>query len=60
LMGSGLKRVPLSGFRDAIKNVFGAVGTAKLKVATKTVPLSEIPSTWHDAPGKPRVVFTIG
>jgi NADPH:quinone reductase-like Zn-dependent oxidoreductase len=60
LLGSGLKSVPLSALRDAIKNVFEVVESARLKVATKTVPLSEIASTWESASGKPRVVFTVG
>ena len=60
LLGSGLKSVPLSALRDAIKNVFDVVESARLKVATKTVPLSEIASTWESASGKPRVVFTVG
>ncbi len=60
LMGSGLKSVPLSRLQDAIKNVFAVVGTANLKIAIKPVPLSEIAARWEDAPGKPRVVFTIG
>jgi NADPH:quinone reductase-like Zn-dependent oxidoreductase len=59
LMGSGLKSVPLSGLRDAIKNVFAVVKAADLKIAIKPVLLSEIASTWEDAPGRPRVVFTI-
>jgi NADPH:quinone reductase-like Zn-dependent oxidoreductase len=60
LMGSGLKSVPMSSLKDAIRNVFEAVATANLKIAIKTVPLSEIESTWDDAPGKPRVVYTMG
>jgi len=60
LMGSGLKSVPMSALWDAIRNVFEVVATANLKIAIKTVPLSEIGSTWDDAPGKPRVVFTMG
>jgi NADPH:quinone reductase-like Zn-dependent oxidoreductase len=60
LMGSGFKSVPMSSLKDAIRNVFEAVATANLKIAIKTVPLSEIESTWDDAPGKPRVVYTMG
>jgi hypothetical protein len=60
LMGSGLKSVPMSALKDAIRNVFEAVAAAKLKIAIKAVPLSEIEPTWDDAPGKPRVVFTMG
>jgi NADPH:quinone reductase-like Zn-dependent oxidoreductase len=60
LMGSGLKSVRMSVLLEAISNVFKAVGPANLEIATKVVPLSEIESTWENAPGKPRVVFTIG
>jgi hypothetical protein len=58
LMGSGLKSVPFPKLLDAIRNVFDAAAPAKLQIATKTVPLSAIEETW-DAPGKPRIVFTI-
>jgi hypothetical protein len=58
LMGSGVKSVPLPTLLDAIRNVFDVVVPAKLQIATKTVPLSAIEGTW-DAPGKPRIVFTI-
>jgi len=58
LMGSGVKSVPFPKLLDAIGNVFDAVATARLQIATKTVPLSAIEDVW-DAPGKPRVVFSI-
>jgi NADPH:quinone reductase-like Zn-dependent oxidoreductase len=60
LMGSGLKSVPMSALKDAIRSVFEVVKTTNLKIAIKAVPLSEIASTWDSAPGKPRVVFTVG
>ena len=60
LMGSGLKSVPMPVLLDAVKNTFEAAGPANLRIATKTVPLSEIESAWESATGKPRVVFTIG
>jgi NADPH:quinone reductase-like Zn-dependent oxidoreductase len=59
LMGSGYKSVPLPTLLNAVKNTFDAVGPAKLQIATRTVPLSELESNWN-APGKPRVVFTLG
>jgi NADPH:quinone reductase-like Zn-dependent oxidoreductase len=59
LMGCGVKSVPFAKLLDAIRNVFGAVAPAKLRIATKTVPLAAIEATWEHAPGKPRVVFTI-
>jgi NADPH:quinone reductase-like Zn-dependent oxidoreductase len=58
LMGSGVKSVPLAKLLDAIRNVFAAVGPAKLQIETKTLPLSAIEKAW-DSPGKPRFVFTI-
>jgi NADPH:quinone reductase-like Zn-dependent oxidoreductase len=59
LMGSGLKSVPMSALKDAIRNVFDAVATANLRIAIKAVPLSAIESEWDNAPGKPRLVFTV-
>jgi NADPH:quinone reductase-like Zn-dependent oxidoreductase len=58
LMGSGLKSVPLPKLLGAIKNVFEAAGPAKLQIATKTMPLSEIEEAWK-APNKPRIVIAI-
>jgi NADPH:quinone reductase-like Zn-dependent oxidoreductase len=59
LMGSGAKSVPSSQLLEAIKRVFEATIPARLQIATKTVPLSEVEEHWS-APGKPRVVFTLG
>jgi NADPH:quinone reductase-like Zn-dependent oxidoreductase len=58
MMGSGVKSVPFSKLLGAIKSVFEAVGPAKLQIATRTMPLSEIEEAWN-APGKPRIVVTI-
>jgi NADPH:quinone reductase-like Zn-dependent oxidoreductase len=60
LMGSGVKSVPLSVLLQAIRNVFETVQPAGLKIATKVVPLSEVEEVWDQAPGKPRVVFSVG
>jgi NADPH:quinone reductase-like Zn-dependent oxidoreductase len=59
LLGSGVKSVPFPKLLDAIRNVFAAVAPAKLQIATKTVPFSEVEKTWENAPGKPRIVFRI-
>ena len=59
LMGSGYKSVPLPALLNAVKSTFDVVGPANLRIATKTVPLSEVERNWN-APGKPRVVFTLG
>jgi hypothetical protein len=58
LMGSGAKSVRASALLEAIKDVFEATLPAKLQIATKIVPLSEVEKYWS-APGKPRVVFTL-
>jgi NADPH:quinone reductase-like Zn-dependent oxidoreductase len=58
LMGSGIKSVPFPKLLEAVKNVFDAALPAKLKIQTKTVPLSAIQENWS-APGKPRIVVTM-
>jgi NADPH:quinone reductase-like Zn-dependent oxidoreductase len=60
VMGSGIKSVRLSVLLHAIRSVFEAVQPADLKIATTVVPLSDIEGIWDKAPGKPRVVFSIG
>lgn len=60
LMGSGVKSVRLTGLTEAIKNVFQAVTPAQLRIATRTVPLTDVEQVWDHAGGKPRVVFSIG
>ena len=59
LMGSGYKSVPLPALFAAVKNTFDATIPARLRVATKIVSLAAVEQHWN-APGKPRVVFTIG
>jgi NADPH:quinone reductase-like Zn-dependent oxidoreductase len=58
LMGSGIKSVPFPKLLEAVKNVFDAALPAKLKIQTRTVPLSAIQENWG-APGKPRIVVTM-
>jgi hypothetical protein len=58
LMGSGAKSARSSALVEAIKSVFKATIPARLQIATKIVPLSEVEEYWS-APGKPRVVFTL-
>jgi NADPH:quinone reductase-like Zn-dependent oxidoreductase len=57
LMGSGYKSVPFPKLLAAVKNVFEIALPARLQIATRTVPLSEVEKHWS-APGKPRIVFT--
>jgi NADPH:quinone reductase-like Zn-dependent oxidoreductase len=59
LMGSGLKSVPWSVLLAAIKSVFEVTIPARLQIATKSVPLSQVAEYWS-APAKPRVVCTLG
>ncbi len=59
LVGSGARSVPMPSLLDVLKSTFDAVGPANLRIATKAVPLSEVERYWN-APGKPRVVFTLG
>jgi NADPH:quinone reductase-like Zn-dependent oxidoreductase len=58
LMGSGVKSVPFAKLLDSIRHVFAAAQSARLQIATKTIPLSAIAEAW-DAPGKPRIVVKI-
>ncbi len=60
LMGSGINSIPLSGFLNALRNVFQSVIPANLKINTKAVPLSAVEKTWDEDSGKSRVVFTMG
>jgi NADPH:quinone reductase-like Zn-dependent oxidoreductase len=59
LMGSGLKSVRPSALLASIRGVFAATIPAGLQITTKAVPLSEVEAHWN-APGKPRIVFTLG
>jgi hypothetical protein len=59
LMGSGAKSLGSSALLEAIKSVFEATIPARLEIATKIVPPSEVEEYWS-APGKPRIVFTLG
>jgi NADPH:quinone reductase-like Zn-dependent oxidoreductase len=59
LMGSGYKSVPLPALFAAVKSTFDATIPAKLQIAAKAVSFAEVEQYWN-APGKPRVVFTIG
>jgi NADPH:quinone reductase-like Zn-dependent oxidoreductase len=60
LMGSGVKSVRMEVLLDAVRKVFEIATAAHLQIATRCVPLAEIEAVWKDAPGKPRLVFTIG
>jgi hypothetical protein len=59
LMGSGLGSVPEDRLILCIGQLLRATKTAGLKIATKTVPLSEVESAWHENGSRLRTVFTI-
>jgi NADPH:quinone reductase-like Zn-dependent oxidoreductase len=58
IMGSGLKSVPLSKLLEGIRQTFDLAARGKLYLPTKVVPLSLVTENW-EAPGKPRLVFTL-
>ena len=58
LMGSGLKSVPLSKLLEGIRKTFDLAADGKLYLPTKIVSLSTVAENW-EAPGKPRLVFTL-
>jgi NADPH:quinone reductase-like Zn-dependent oxidoreductase len=58
LMGSGLKSVPFPKLVASIRHVFEAAAPARLHIATSIVPLPDVERYWN-APGKPRIVFTM-
>lgn len=58
IMGSGFKSVPLPNLLECIRRTFDLAVTGKLHLPTKVVPLSTVIENW-DAPGKPRLVFSL-
>jgi NADPH:quinone reductase-like Zn-dependent oxidoreductase len=59
LMGSGFKSVRSETLLGGIKRIFEATMPARLQIAMKVIPLSQIEEFWS-APAKPRVVCTLG
>jgi NADPH:quinone reductase-like Zn-dependent oxidoreductase len=59
LMGSGVGSVPNDRLFFCIGELLKATGPAGFKVATKTIPLSEVESAWHDNDSTLRTVFTV-
>ncbi|MDE1162493.1 MAG: zinc-binding alcohol dehydrogenase family protein [Acidobacteriaceae bacterium] len=57
LMGSGLKSVPLDRLLDSVSNIFRIYKAAGLQVSTKTVPLTNVSTTWLQD-SRERIVFT--
>lgn len=58
IMGSGLKSVPLPKLMEGIRRTFDLAAHGELYLPTRAVPLSTVTENW-DAPGKPRLVFTL-
>jgi NADPH:quinone reductase-like Zn-dependent oxidoreductase len=58
IMGSGLKSVPLPRLLECIRQSFELAAHGKLSLPTRAAPLSTVAENW-DAPGKPRLVFTL-
>jgi NADPH:quinone reductase-like Zn-dependent oxidoreductase len=58
LMGSGIGSIPMPRIFHAITQVLHAAVPGGLKIATKTVPLSEVEKHWADVDDRARTVFT--
>jgi NADPH:quinone reductase-like Zn-dependent oxidoreductase len=58
IMGSGLKSVHLPELLEGIRRTFDLAARGKLYLPTRAVPLSMVTENW-DAPGRPRLVFTL-
>lgn len=60
LMGSGIGSIPKERLVNAIGSLLNAAAPAGLKIATKTVPLSDVDHAWDSNDSAQRTVFTIG
>jgi NADPH:quinone reductase-like Zn-dependent oxidoreductase len=60
LMGSGIGSVPKERLVNAIGLLLDAAVSAGLKIATKTVPLSDVEQAWDSDDKTRRTVFTTG
>lgn len=60
LMGSGIGSVPLAGFVRSIHGLLQATVPAGFKIATRSVPLSEVEQAWSKDDSTRRTVFTVG
>jgi NADPH:quinone reductase-like Zn-dependent oxidoreductase len=59
LMGSGVGSIPLSRLVDAVGELLKATGPGGFRIATKTVPLSEVEQAWPDDDSTRRTVLTV-
>jgi len=60
LMGSGIGSIPKERLVNSIGSLFNAAVFAGLKIATKTVPLSDVEQAWDSDDSRRRTVFTTG
>ncbi len=59
LMGSGIGTIPLPRLTAVIRDLLGAAVPAGLRVATHTVPLSEVEAAWRRDDSRSRTVLTV-
>lgn len=59
LMGSGIGSIPLENLVKSIDELMQATVPGGFKIATKTLPLSEVERVWATADSIPRIVFQI-
>ncbi len=58
-MGSGLGSVSVEGLVRSIDGLFHAAAPAGLKIAARSVPLSEVAQAWRIGESDRRTVFTL-
>jgi NADPH:quinone reductase-like Zn-dependent oxidoreductase len=59
LMGSGIGSIPLERLLNAIEALLQATVRGGLKIAFKSIPLSEVDQAWSKDDGTQRTVFTV-
>ena len=60
LMGSGIGSVSVERFVHVIRDLLRATVPAGFRIATHSVPLSEVEQAWERDDSKRRTVFTVG
>ena len=58
MMGSGIGSVSRAGFVSAVAGLLQAAAPAGFKIATRTMPLSQVEEAWSDTDGASRLVLT--
>jgi NADPH:quinone reductase-like Zn-dependent oxidoreductase len=59
LMGSGIGSIPLSRLVNAVGELLKAAAPGGFRIATKSVPLSEVEQAWPDDDSSRRTVLTV-